>query len=87
MTYAAADDTDHPRSNRITLHGPADFEGMRKAGRLTAEAQARKEAVSGVNLDEEAAALLRHQQAYQACAKLLQTSQSLFESLMSATGR
>jgi methionyl aminopeptidase len=38
MTYAAADDTDSHRSNRIKLHGPADFEGMRKAGRLTAEA-------------------------------------------------
>jgi methionyl aminopeptidase len=38
MTYAADDETDIPRSNRIKLHGPEDFEGMRKAGRLTAEA-------------------------------------------------
>jgi methionyl aminopeptidase len=38
MTYAAADETDSPRSSRIKLHGPEDFEGMRKAGRLTAEA-------------------------------------------------
>ena len=38
MTYAAAEETDTPRSNRIKLHGPADFEAMRKAGRLTAEA-------------------------------------------------
>jgi methionyl aminopeptidase len=38
MTYAAADDAQLPTSNRIKLHGPADFEGMRKAGRLTAEA-------------------------------------------------
>ena len=37
MTHAA-EDTDSPRSSRIKLHGPADFEGMRKAGRLTAEA-------------------------------------------------
>ena len=57
------------------------------SGRLTVEAQARKEAVSGVNLDEEAAALLRHQQAYQASARVLQASQSLFDALMSATGR
>ncbi|WP_395687237.1 M24 family metallopeptidase, partial [Aestuariivirga sp.] len=38
MTYAAADDVTSPRSTRIKLHGPADFEAMRKAGRLTAEA-------------------------------------------------
>jgi len=36
MTYA--EDTATTRSARIKLHGPADFEGMRKAGRLTAEA-------------------------------------------------
>jgi methionyl aminopeptidase len=38
MTYAAADESQTTTSNRIKLHGPADFEGMRKAGRLTAEA-------------------------------------------------
>ena len=36
MTYAAAEDVSS-RSTKIKLHGPADFEGMRKAGRLTAE--------------------------------------------------
>ncbi len=55
--------------------------------RLAGEARQRKAQVSGVNLDEEAAALLRHQQAYQACARVLQTSQSLFDALLSATGR
>ena len=37
MTHAA-EDIASPRSSQIKLHGPADFEGMRKAGRLTAEA-------------------------------------------------
>jgi len=44
----------------------------------------RREAYSGVNLDEEAANLLRFQQAYQASAQIIQTSQSLFQSLLGA---
>ena len=36
----------------------------------------------GVNLDEEAARLIQFQQSYQAAAKLLQTSQTLFEALI-----
>lgn len=44
----------------------------------------RREAYSGVNLDEEAANLLRFQQAYQASAQIIQTSQSLFQTLLGA---
>jgi flagellar hook-associated protein 1 len=54
---------------------------------LQSEAVARQQNVAGVNLDEEAADLLRYQQAYQACARIIQASQSLFDSLLSATGR
>lgn len=39
-------------------------------------------AVSGVNLDEEAAKLIQFQQAYQASAKMLQTAQNIFDSLI-----
>ena len=36
--YVTADETDvQPRDGTIKLHGPAGFEGMRKAGRLAAE--------------------------------------------------
>ena len=45
---------------------------------------ASRESLSGVNLDEEAADLIRFQQAYQALARIIQTSQTLFESLLSA---
>lgn len=38
--------------------------------------------VSGVNLDEEAAKLLQFQQAYQACAKMIQIAQNIFDTLM-----
>lgn len=38
--------------------------------------------VSGVNLDEEAAKLLQFQQAYQACAKMIQIAQNIFDTLI-----
>jgi flagellar hook-associated protein 1 FlgK len=41
-------------------------------------------AVSGVNLDEEAANMVKFQQAYQACAQMIQTSGLMFTSLMTA---
>ena len=43
-----------------------------------------RETVSGVNLDEEAANLLRFQQAYQASAKVIAVADEIFESLLSA---
>ena len=41
-----------------------------------------RDKVSGVNLDEEAAALIRYQQAYQASAKALQISGTLFDAIV-----
>lgn len=46
------------------------------------QAQANRDALSGVNLDEEAANLLRFQQAYQASAKLLEVGKTLFDTLL-----
>jgi flagellar hook-associated protein 1 len=40
--------------------------------------------LSGVNLDDEAAKMLQYQQAYQACAQMIQSSQTIFNSLISA---
>jgi len=45
------------------------------------QAVAARDKISGVNLDEEAAALIRYQQAYQACAKALQVSGQLFDTI------
>ncbi|MGQ0509161.1 MAG: flagellar hook-associated protein FlgK [Betaproteobacteria bacterium] len=50
--------------------------------RLLEESQARQASVSGVNLDEEAANLLRYQQAYQAAGKLVAVAGQLFETLL-----
>ncbi len=51
---------------------------------LLSAAQAQHEAVSGVNLDEEAANLIRFQQAYQAAAQVITTSSTIFDTLLNA---
>lgn len=48
---------------------------------------AAREAVSGVNLDEEAAALVHFQQAYQAAAQAISIANSAFETLLAAVRR
>lgn len=54
---------------------------------VAANLEADRSSVSGVNLDEEAARLLQYQQAYQASAKIIQTAQTLFDSVLNAVGR
>jgi flagellar hook-associated protein 1 FlgK len=44
-----------------------------------------RDAISGVNLDEEAANLMRFQQAYQAAAQLIRIASTLFDTLLSAS--
>jgi flagellar hook-associated protein 1 FlgK len=56
-------------------------------GALLAQAQESRDAVSGVNLDEEAANLLRFQQAYQAIAQVISVADSTFQTLLSAVRR
>jgi len=46
------------------------------------EVKLKKESFSGVNLDEEAANLIRYQQAYQASSKVIQVAQEIFKSLL-----
>ena len=48
------------------------------------QAEAAREASVGVNLDEEAADLIRFQQAYQAAAQVIQISQRMFDTLIQA---
>ena len=50
---------------------------------LLKQAESARDSVSGVNLDEEAANLMRYQQAYQASAKVLDLGNRLFDSLLS----
>ena len=53
---------------------------------LLKQATDARDSLSGVNLDEEAANLLRYQQAYQASAKMIEVGNKLFDVLLSAAG-
>ncbi len=54
---------------------------------LLNQIQTRRDEVSGVNLDEEAADLLRFQQAYEAAAQVIAVADNLFETLLGAVRR
>lgn len=51
---------------------------------LNEQAKAVRESYSGVNLDEEAADLLKFQQAYQASARVISSADEMFQTLISA---
>ena len=53
-------------------------------GALLSQTQALQQSESGVNLDEEAASLLRYQQAYQAASKVMQTASQMFDTFLDA---
>ena len=54
---------------------------------LLQQAVAARDSVAGVNLDEEAANLIRYQQAYQAAAQVIAVADEVFQTLLSATRR
>ncbi len=54
---------------------------------LLASSQAALQQVAGVNLDEEAANLLKFQQSYQAAAQVIAAADNLFQTLLDAVGR
>jgi flagellar hook-associated protein 1 FlgK len=54
---------------------------------LLFQAEASHSSVSGVNLDEEAANMIKFQQAYQAIAQVIATTDLMFQTLINAVGR
>jgi flagellar hook-associated protein 1 FlgK len=50
------------------------------------QAREAQQSFSGVNLDEEAANLVRYQQAYQASARVIQVGKQLFDDLLQVLG-
>ncbi len=56
-------------------------------GAILAQAHESRDAISGVNLDEEAADLIRFQQAYSAIAQVISVADSTFQTLLGAIGR
>ena len=74
--YASLLGTAAGAANRASL--------AQEAGALVlSDAQLRREAKAGVNLDEEAADLLRYQQAYQAAARVVSVADTIFQSVLS----
>ncbi len=49
---------------------------------LVTQTKTTQQSLSGVNLDEEAANLIRYQQMYQACGKVIEIASKLFDSLL-----
>lgn len=90
--------TSHPRSPTTSTTNIQDFYGQmvsyvgNRASvaeiSLTAQEASKqqvtlnKEEISGVNLDEEAANLIRYQQAYQASSRVIQVAQDMFKNLL-----
>lgn len=74
--YAQLVSSNGIKTNEIKIAGAAQQS-------LLEQSQQARDSLSGVNLDEEAANLLRYQQAYQASAKMLQIGASLFETILS----
>ena len=65
----------------VTQQAQANASAQQSVNQSAVDARS---SLSGVNLDEEAAKLLQYQQAYQACAQMIQTSGSVFNSLITA---
>ncbi|MEO1580408.1 MAG: flagellar hook-associated protein FlgK [Pseudomonadota bacterium] len=100
LLLAATQDTEVLQDGTLSI-GQAYAQLVADVGSVTARAQASAEAqqvvlesaesrrleVSGVNLDEEAADLIRFQQAYQAAAQVVSIGSELFDVLLNATRR
>ena len=56
--------------------------GVQTQKTLVQQGKLAQQSLSGVNLDEEAANLLRYQQAYQAAGKMIQIAQTLFQTVL-----
>lgn len=69
---------------RVGSAGQQARTGAEARQALVDQARSAREAVSGVNLDEEAANLVQLQQAYQAAAQIIAISDRLFASLLNA---
>ena len=69
-----------------TLTRQADVNRAAQAAVLNESVQRRAQ-VSGVNLDEEAANMLRFQQMYEASAQIITVANQAFDSLLDAVSR
>ncbi|MEW9572828.1 flagellar hook-associated protein FlgK [Rhodanobacter sp. Si-c] len=71
-------------TNQIGLAGSMASSNLTTQTGLYNQATSAQQSLAGVNLDQEAANLIKYQQAYQASAQVISTSQTLFSSLITA---
>lgn len=82
-TQTFADSYGRLVANVATRTHQADV-GQKIQQGLLEQTQARQDSVSGVNLDEEAANLIKFQQAYQAASQIITVSNTIFNALINA---
>lgn len=71
----------------VAAQGSRTESTMKSQGNLLAQAEKARDAVSGVNLDEEATNLLRYQRAYEASAQLIRVADDMFQTLLGVVRR
>ncbi|HET8764849.1 MAG TPA: flagellar basal body rod C-terminal domain-containing protein, partial [Rhodanobacter sp.] len=71
-------------TNQIGLAGSMASNDLATQTGLFNQATSAQQSAAGVNLDEEAANLVKYQQSYQASAQVIATAQTLFASLITA---
>lgn len=71
----------------VAAQGSRTASTMKSQSNLLAQAEKTRDAVSGVNLDEEAANLLRYQRAYEASAQLIRVADDMFQTLLGVVRR
>ncbi len=76
-TYSSLVETVGAKTNQASLDASA-------TSAILKQAQASQSSLSGVNLDEEAANLIKYQQYYSASAKIIEISQTVFNTLIQA---
>lgn len=71
----------------VAAQGSRTDSSLKSQSALLAQAEQARDAVSGVNLDEEATNLLRFQQAYEASAQLIRVADEMFQTLLGVVRR
>ena len=60
---------------------------LEAASVIQQQAQGARDSIAGVNLDEEAAQMLKLQQAYQAASQMVSTADNMFQTILGAVSR
>lgn len=71
----------------VAAQGSRTESTLKSQSNLLAQAEKARDAVSGVNLDEEATNLLRYQRAYEASAQLIRVADDMFQTLLGVVRR